>query len=352
MPSRCAHPPEGNYVKSSTLEALREELKIRTPAGIDTRRADLTLNIAARQLSVSITVVAYNSARCLPNCLRALRGDIERGFAELTVVDNASPDDSAQIVEHEFPEATLVRSETNRKYAGGCNLGWARARGRYWLLLNPDCLIPEGGLSLLVDWMDRHPEVGAASPELIDSNGRVQAAGRRFQSIWRSLLEMSRLHLLLPAEVRANLLLGSYWNGGEHLDVDWVPGTALIARREAVEDAGLLSENVLFYGEDSEWCWRIRNAGWRIGVCGATRFLHDEGQSTARTWDEEERSRRMLLGVYDASRLMRGPLYAKILMAVNALAFAIETYRPFRPANQRTHSRKLLQAHLNLLRRG
>lgn len=338
-------------MRSSTTQIRGEGVQTEPPA-LDAPQVVLTTpNTADQQPAVSITVVAFNSAQCLPECLRSIRGDVECGLAEVVVVDNASPDNSAQIVERDFPEASLIRSETNRKYAGGCNLAWPRARGRYWLLLNPDCVVPEGGLGDLVDWMDRHPELGAASPELIDSEGRLQSAGRRFQSISRSLLEMSRLHLLLPARLRANLFLGAYWTGGEHLDVDWVPGTALIARREAVEDAGLLSENVLFYGEDSEWCWRIRRAGWRIGVCSRVTFLHDEGQSTARTWNEEERSRRMLQGVYDASRLMRGRVYARTLMAVNALAFAIEAFRPHRPANQRAHSRKLLQAHLALLKR-
>lgn len=300
--------------------------------------------------AVSITVVVYNSASCVRQCVLSVRNEVLSGFAELFVVDNASPDDSAKIVEADFPEATLIRSSINRKYAGGCNLAWPHTRGRYWLLLNPDCIVPDGGLRDLVQWMDRHPELGAASPELVDHRGRIQSAARRFQSITRTLLEMSRLHLLLPARRRADIFLGSYWKGGEHLNVDWVPGTALIARREAVEQAGLLCEDVLFYGEDSEWCWRIRKAGWRIGVCGGVRFIHDEGQSTARTWDDRERGRRMLQGTYDAYRRMRGPVYARILMATNALAFAIESRSPNRSASQRTNSRRLFQDHIELLK--
>ena len=302
--------------------------------------------------SVSITIVLYNSAKCVRKTLLSVRDAVGSGFAELLVVDNGSPDEAAQIVEREFPEATLIRSEVNRQYAGGCNLAWPSVRGRYWLLLNPDCVVPEGGLRKLVEWMDRHPQLGAASPELVDSRGRVQSACRRFQSISKSLIELSRLHLLLPERRRSNLFLGSYWKGGEHLDVDWVPGAALLVRREAVVEAGLPSEVVLFYGEDSEWCWRIRKAGWRIGVCGSVTFLHDEGQSTARTWDDEERSRRMLRGVYDAYRQMRGSLYTRILMAVNTLAFAIEAYRPHCLDDRRSHSRKQLLAHLALLKRG
>jgi GT2 family glycosyltransferase len=299
---------------------------------------------------VSITVVLYNSARCVRESLVSVRDEVNSGFAELLVVDNASPDEGAEIVEREFPEARLIRSDSNRKFAGGCNLSWPFVRGRYWLLLNPDAVVPTNGLRELVSWMQQHPELGAASPKLVDKQGRDQCAGRRFQSISHSLLEMSRLHLLLPKRTRANMFLGSYWNGSDHTNVDWVPGAALIARREAVEDAGLLSEEVLFYGEDSEWCWRIRNAGWRVGVCGQVSFEHEEGQSTSRTWDEDDRSRRMWRGIYDACRLMRGSLYTKLLTAVNTAAFAIEAYDPRVAADDRARSRKLLNAHMSLLK--
>lgn len=302
---------------------------------------------------VSITVVLYNSAQTLSACLNSVRKDVLDGFAELLVVDNASPDDGAKIVEREFPEAKLIRSDVNTKFAGGCNLAWPSVRGRYWLLLNPDAFVPENGLRELVAWMELHPEIGAASPLLVDGKGRTQhCTGRRFHSVFRTLLEVSRLHLLLPKRIRGDLFLGSYWDEGDHTDVDWVPGAALIARREAVDQAGLLSEKVLFYGEDSEWCWRIGKAGWRIGVCGQVKFQHDEGQSTSRTWNQEERSRRMWLGTYDACRQMRGVFYSRMLMAVNTLAFAIDAYNPRRSADQRTESWKRVRAHVEFLKEG
>lgn len=300
--------------------------------------------------SVSLTVVAYNSALCLPACLTSVRPEVLSGFAELIVVDNGSPDDSADIVKRDFPEATLIRSERNRKFAGGCNLAWPQVRGPYWLLLNPDAIVPEGALRKLVTWMDNHPELGAASPKLVDKLGRDQCAGRRFLSLSGSLLQLTRLHLLLGKESRAERFLGPYWDGSDHTNVDWVPGAALIARREAVEDAGLLSESVLFYAEDSEWCWRLRKAGWKIGVCGEVSFFHEEGRSTSRTWNDEERTKRVWLGLYDACREMRGSLYTSLLTAVNALAFAIEAYHPGRSKLQRSLARRILRAHLLFLR--
>jgi GT2 family glycosyltransferase len=160
---------------------------------------------------------------------------------------------------------------------------------------------------------------------------------------------MSRLHLLLPAHRRGDKFLGPYWKGGDHLDVDWVPGAALIVRREVVEVAGLLSEDVLMYGEDSEWCWRIRKAGFRIGLCRQVRFFHEEGQCTLRTWGDEERTLRMWRGIYDAYRLMRGSLYARALMLLNSLSFTIEAIHPTRPRDHRAASMKMVCCHFKLM---
>jgi len=301
---------------------------------------------------VSITVVAYNSAECLHETLASVREDVRSGLAEVLVVDNASPDESAEIVANEFPEARLIRSETNRGFAGGCNFAWPEARGRYWLLLNPDAVTPPDGLRTLVNWMDTHPEIGAASPELGDGWDGGQCPGRPFPSLSVSLLQLSRLHLLLSSEKRARLLGGHYSAGKDQYDVGFVPGTAMIVRREAIEQAGLLSEDVLIYGEDSEWCARIRRSGWRIGVCAQVSVKHPEGRSTLRTWGEKERTRRIWAGIYDSCRIVRGATYTKLLMMVNAIAFAVEAVHPGRPKVYRENSQKLLRAHLTLLTRG
>jgi len=295
--------------------------------------------------------VAYNSDHCLHQCLSSVRGSVRDGFAELIVVDNASPDQSARLVSQAFPEARLVRSDFNRGFAGGCNLAWPYTSGEYWFLLNPDVIVPSGGLERLVRWMEEHPELGAASPGLGNSTGYVASVARRFPSLTGSLLEMLRLHLLMPRVQRAEVLLGAYWPGTrDHLNVDWVPGTAMIVRREAVESAGRLSERELMYGEDTEWCWRIRRAGWRIGVCGALRFQHEEGQSAIRTWGETERRRHMWHGMYAACVQMRGSLYCRLLMAINALALFIEAYHPRRAQEDRTRARADLRMHTAMLR--
>jgi N-acetylglucosaminyl-diphospho-decaprenol L-rhamnosyltransferase len=295
--------------------------------------------------------VLYNSERCVEASLASIRDDVRSGFAELIVVDNASPDAGVDAALRVCPEARVIRSAINRYYAGGCNLAWPYVRGRYWLLLNPDVVVPPGGLSGLVEWMDHHPEIGAASPDLADRLGRLQFPARRFPSLSQTLVEMLRLHRLATPERQGDFLLGSYWRGGEHLDVDWVVGAALIARREAVETAGLLSEALPMYAEDSEWCWRIRRAGFRIGLTGQAPWLHEGGQSTALTWEAGETTLRTWGGIYASCVARRGRFYTALLWLSNALAFAIESVHPRRPKLQRDLARAMLAAHAELIRR-
>ena len=295
--------------------------------------------------TVSVTIVLHNSERELGRCLAAIRPDVLRGFAELIAVDNASPDDSAGAVASVVPDARMIRSDENRGFAAGANLAWPHARGRYWLLLNPDAELDEGGMERLAAWMDAHHQLGAASAELTGPvGGEPLSTGRAQPSPWRALLEASRLHLLLPRRTRGRILRGAYWSGGDQLDAGWVPATALLVRREAVDSAGLLDESFFLYGEDIEWCWRLRRAGWSIGVCSTVRARHWEGGSALRTFDHEAVRRRMVEGEVEAVRKIQGDRYARAYARANALALGIESRHPGRSAERRRSARSAARA--------
>lgn len=288
---------------------------------------------------LSIVIVLYNSAESLTQCLRRVRAAADSGWAEVIAVDNGSPDDSVEIVRRELPSARLVALDENRGFAAGANAALALATGRYWLLLNPDVLIPEGELETLVGWMDAHRQLGAASPEIYREDGRWESPGRGAPSICRALLELSRLHRLLSGRLRGRILRGQYWSGGDQLGTGWVPGTAMIVRPQAARQVGLLSEELFMYGEDLEWCWRMRQAGWRIGVCAATTFSHGASSSARRSFGEEGTERRIAAGVDAACRLMYGRAHARALAALTAAALALEARAPGRDAVHRHEMR-------------
>jgi GT2 family glycosyltransferase len=290
---------------------------------------------------VSVTVVLHNSERGLADCIRSIRPELDDGFAELIAVDNASPDESVEIIERVAPEARVVRSPQNRGFAAGANRAWASVRGRYWMLLNPDVVLDPGGIRELATWMDRHPTIGSASAELTDGDGGgPRSAGRAVPTAWRALLEASRLHLLLPRGLRGRVLRGAYWVGGDQLDAGWIPATAMMVRREAVEQAGLLDESFFLYGEDIEWCWRIRDTGWSLGVCSSVAGRHREGSSAVRTMGDAETRARMARGEVEAVRAARGARYARLYAYATALALRLEALHPGRAPERRRGSRE------------
>ena len=286
----------------------------------------------------SATIVLYNSADYLADCLASVRTAVESGLAEVIAIDNASPDNSAQIVSEQLPTATLIQLPGNRGFAAGANVGLRQARGSYWLLLNPDVVLPENGLADLVAWMEVNTEIGIASPEIAGADGRLHASGRAFPSVALALLELSRLHKLLPRRLRARLLKGPYSVEGDQLNAGWVPGTVMIARSEAVASVGALCEDFFMYGEDIEWCWRFHAAGWKVGVCGQVVARHQQRASAARTWDARETERRMAQGTLAAVRMQRGHRYSQLYARVLLCSLWIEAHHPLRSRTSRMKS--------------
>jgi GT2 family glycosyltransferase len=268
-----------------------------------------------------------------------VRGSVDGGWVELIAVDSDSPDESVAVVRRELPSARLLALEENRGFAAGANVALDQAQGRYWMLLNPDVRAPQRGLEELICWMDRHPQIGVASPEIVGGDGRWQAPGRAEPSLARILLELTRLHRALPRRVRGRLLRGPYWVGGDQLNVGWVPGTAMILRPRAVREAGSLREDLFMYGEDLEWCWRMRRAGWRIGVCSATTFVHDAKSSAHRTFGEGQTERRIAAGIDAACHSIYGRRKARMLAALTALSLVAESAAPVRAPADRARTR-------------
>ena len=266
------------------------------------------------------------------------------GAADLIAVDNSSPDESASLVSRVFPGAEILRLDENRGFAAGANAGIARACTRYVLLLNPDVVIPEAGLPTLVDWMDEHPEVGVASPELISVNGSRGSPGFAYPSAATALLELTRLHRLLPTRTRGRILRGTYWGGGDQLDAGWVPGAAMIVRTAALADVGPLDEDFFMYGEDIEWCWRFRQHGWSVGVCSSVAFEHREGVSAHVRWGEAERAERVARGIIEACARGRGKASASAFALLTAVNLAIESIHPRRSGADRASTRAWLHA--------
>lgn len=277
--------------------------------------------------AVTLTTVLYNCVEVLPRYAAALAPAVEHGRVRLIAVDNASPDESAATLKRLLPAAELIGNQENLGFAGGCNCAWPLVRSRYWMLVNPDVEADAAGLDRLVDWMDRHPSIGLASPRLCDPDGVEVRVARAQDSLVRPLVRALRFHKLLPRRLRSRWLLPAELEMAETFD-GWVPGAALIARAEAVAEVGPLDESFFMYGEDREWCWRMSRAGWKIGVCDEVTFVHGHGSSAKATWGEQERMRREVAGQLQAARRIRGRRWATWFALIAGIVVLAESVDP------------------------
>jgi len=226
-------------------------------------------------IDLGIVILNWNTRDLLRRCLETVYASQGEFTFQVVVVDNASTDDSAAMVRQEFPQAQLIVSPTNGGYSYGNNLG-LRALGfkdkgrapdapRYGLLLNPDTEVPPDGLHDMIAFMDAQPKVGAAGPKLVLPDGSLDRACRRsFPTPLISLYHFSGLAKLFPNSPRFARYNMTYLPIDQEAEVDSVVGAYMQVRREAIEAVGLLDEVFFMYGEDLDWAYRIKNAGWSV----------------------------------------------------------------------------------------
>jgi GT2 family glycosyltransferase len=238
-------------------------------------------------MDLSIVVLNYNTREHLAQCLQAIAaegsttlsdGPIE---AEVVVVDNASHDGSADMVEASFPWVRLIRAPRNGGFAYGNNLALRGISGDNVLLLNPDSLLPPGSLQLLLERATAHPEAGIVGPKLLRPDGSMHLACRRsFPTPSVAFYRLSGLSRLFPTSPMFGRYNLTYVDPDVPLEVDSVCGACMLIRRVVLERIGLLDERFFMYGEDLDWCLRTRAAGWTVRYEPAIVVQHQHGAAS------------------------------------------------------------------------
>ncbi len=238
---------------------------------------------------LSVIIVSYNVRDFLKCSLESVRKATRNLDLEVFVVDNDSKDDSVEMVRTHFPDVHLMDTGENLGFAKANNLALKEADGRYLMILNPDCVLPEDSLETLVQFMDDHPDVGAAGPKLLNRDGSFQVASKRgFPTPWASFCKLSGLSTLFPRSRVFNQYELGWLDPDETHEIDVLCGAAMIVRREAYEKVGGLSEEYFMFGEDIDWSYTIQSAGWKIYYVAETSIIHYKGESTRRSNTDRE----------------------------------------------------------------
>lgn len=235
---------------------------------------------------VTVCIAQYNHIDLLEACLASLAASTGPVSYEIIVVDNKSADDSVARLRHRT-DLTLIANDTNRGYAGAIDQALAQARGRYVLVLNNDTAVAPDTLAVLTAYMDAHPDVGASGCALYPyagAPGPVPSCNRYFPSAHRVALENLATFTGLAALLRRTPFFGPLW-GYPPLDrvqsVAQIVGAFMFVRRKTIDAVGPMDDAYFLYLEETDWCYRMRAAGWEIHYTPATHAVHLGSRSTS-----------------------------------------------------------------------
>ncbi len=234
-------------------------------------------------IDLSIVVVTWNTRDLVLECLASIESELRceggsRGLAaETCVVDNASSDGTLEAIRQRFPWVRVVSLPRNVGFAAGSNAGLRALRGRHALLLNSDARLVPGVLARCVAYLDEHPDVGVVGPQLLNPNGSKQNSIHNFPMLATELLPKGIFQYLFRRRFPSRR-----WAGDSPIDVEAVAGAALFLRAWLLREVGPLPEDYFFFLEETDWCLRVRRAGWRVVHLPDVFVIHLSGGSSKR----------------------------------------------------------------------
>lgn len=231
---------------------------------------------------VAIIIIAYNSERQLGDCLRSLIAQRRSVAQQVIVLDNASPDGSAEFVRLHFPEVTLLRSEKNLGFAGGVNLAVRHADAEFVLLLNPDTVILDHAVDTVVEFARAHPGHGLYGGRTLKPDGSLEPSSCwGLPSLWSLAMFATGLSTLFARNSFFDPESLGRWPRDSVREVGIITGCFLLAPRTVWEQLGGFDERFFMYGEDVDLALRAHVAGYRPLICPEARLVHEVGQSSA-----------------------------------------------------------------------
>ncbi len=301
-------------------------------------------------MELSVIVVSHNTRELLAGCLRSALASLASGPSyEIIVVDNASRDGTAKMLEERYPQVRLLKNEKNKGFAAATNQGLQESQGEYLLLLNPDTIVRRDALPQMVKFLAENPRAGVVGPKLLYPDGKFQHSAFTFPTLPMIFLDFFPLnHRFLNSRLNGRYPKALY-EKREPFPVGHPLGAAMMTRRQVVEEVGFLDEGFFMYCEEIDWCIRVKKAGWEIFCLPRAEIVHYGAASTSRFREamfvELHKSR------YCLYRKHYGPLFRGLARFIVGLGVRREMMKARRATSQGLITKQELEERLGAYRR-
>ncbi len=229
------------------------------------------------QIDISVIVVSYNTAGLLEQCLGNLRSAVDTHLkVEIVFVDNASKDNSVEVIKSKFPECRLIENEENVGFGRANNQALPFVTGRYILLLNTDAFVAPDTLSKTAAYMDANLRCGVLGVRLEGRDGVLQPSCRYFPTPWNTFLRRTGLNRSFTG---VQMVDDMTWPHNAVRKCDWVVGCYYLLRREVVDEIGLFDPRFFLYFEEVDHCLAAKRKGWDVVFYPHTTVIHLGGES-------------------------------------------------------------------------
>jgi len=228
---------------------------------------------------LSIIIINWNTRQLLLDCIASIFRTVQQATFEIIVVDNGSADGSVEAVAQHYPSVIIIANQRNAGFARANNQAIRRMNGRFAVLLNSDTVLTENALDGMLAFMNVKGEAGMCGPQLLNKDGSNQTSFGAFPTLATEFVSKSLLKLFAPAAYRARLASRRQELQGSVI-VDFVIGACMMARKEAIDSAGMLDEDYFFFYEEIDWCLRMHRAGWPVYHLPQAAIYHLGGGSS------------------------------------------------------------------------
>ncbi|MEO3945599.1 glycosyltransferase family 2 protein [Gorillibacterium sp. CAU 1737] len=234
-------------------------------------------------MDISIIIVNYKTPKITMEAIDSVYDSNTSYRFEVILIDNASNDGILEEVKRRYPDVQCIGNEQNLGFARANNQGINQAVGRYILLLNSDTRVESNTVDEMLSFMDNHPSIGASGCKVMLPDGSLDKACKRgFPTPSASFYYMFGFPKLFPNSPRFNGYQLGHLDPNASQPMDCLVGAFMLVRRETLTQVGGLDEEFFMYGEDIDWCYRIKQAGWSIWYHPLVKITHYKGASSRR----------------------------------------------------------------------